>query len=213
MGGFARRQPRTGRYDIGAAVLGNPDLSVLWRGFELAKLSENEVRAAAREIRCLCLDVDGVMTDGRLYTDERGEVTRAFHIHDGLAIKLFGDLIGEVVIISGKASGATRARAAELGIRKLALGTRDKLADLCAMCDEMKLTPRQVAAIGDDLPDLPVLRACGVAIAPANAVAEVRAAAHLVTVRAGGDGAVREAIELLLRGAGRWGEAVARFGG
>lgn len=165
------------------------------------------------DIRCLCLDVDGVLTDGRLYYDEDGRVSRAFHIHDGLAIQLFRQAIGEVLLISGKESGATRRRADGLGITHVRLGSRDKLADARHVVKTMGLGLEHLAAMGDDLPDLPLLRACAYAIAPANAVAEVRAAARFVTQRSGGDGAVREAVEHLCRAAGRWDQIAARFGG
>lgn len=167
--------------------------------------------AAIDRIRCLCLDVDGVLTDGRLHMDESGRVARAYDIQDGLAIQLFARHMGEAIIISGKGGESIRARARELGIRHVALDSRDKLADLNSIVRELKLDLTHVAAIGDDLPDLPVLRACGYPIAPANAVPEVRAVATLVTQRAGGFGAVREAVEHLLRFAGHWQQVMQRF--
>jgi 3-deoxy-D-manno-octulosonate 8-phosphate phosphatase (KDO 8-P phosphatase) len=162
-------------------------------------------------IRCLCLDVDGVLTDGRLFVDEDGRVTRAYHIQDGLAIKAFRELVGEVVIVSGKGGGSIAHRAAELGIRHVAENSRDKLADLTRLLGPLGIELNAVAAMGDDLPDLPVLTRCGYPIAVANAVDEVRAAAKLVTVRRGGEGAVREAIEALLRADGLWDRTVESY--
>jgi 3-deoxy-D-manno-octulosonate 8-phosphate phosphatase (KDO 8-P phosphatase) len=167
---------------------------------------------AMSDIRCLCLDVDGVLTDGRLYVDDDGRTTRAFHIHDGLALRAFQQLGGVVVICTGKRSGAVAARARELEIEHVIQGSADKLADLQAWLDQHGLRLEQVAAVGDDLPDLPVLQRCGLPIAVANAVDEVKAAARYVTQRAGGDGAVREAVEYILRSSGRWNEVLAQFG-
>ena len=160
------------------------------------------------EIRCLCLDVDGVLTDGRVYIGDDGQPMRAFHIHDGFAIRAFQQVGGTVVIITGKRSNAVRVRADELGIQYCVQGSEDKLADLLRLLPKIGVELEQVAAVGDDLPDLPVLRRCGFPIAVANAVAEVKAAAQLITKRRGGEGAVREAVEHLLRNDGRWNEIV-----
>ena len=165
------------------------------------------------DIRCLCLDVDGVLTDGRVYVDEDGRPLRAFHIHDGLAIHWFQRLVGPVVIITGKTSQGVAARARELDVRHLIQGSTDKLADLQQLLSRLDLRLEQVAAIGDDLLDLPVLKRCGFPIAVANAVDEVKAAARLVTQRPGGHGAVREAVEYLLREAGRWQDVTDHYAG
>ncbi|TWT41276.1 3-deoxy-D-manno-octulosonate 8-phosphate phosphatase KdsC [Phycisphaerae bacterium RAS1] len=163
------------------------------------------------DIRCLCLDVDGVLTDGRIYYDSDGRDMRGFNTQDGLAIDVFRKSGGEVVIISGKKGRSSEQRAADLHIRHCVVGSPDKLADLTRILAELSLRLEQVAAIGDDLPDLGVLRACGFPIAVANAVVEVKAAARYVTHRPGGHGAVREAVEMLLRRDGRWHAVVQRF--
>jgi 3-deoxy-D-manno-octulosonate 8-phosphate phosphatase (KDO 8-P phosphatase) len=165
------------------------------------------------DIRCVVFDVDGVLTDGRLYYGERHEPLRAFHVHDGFAIHWLARLDLTPVILTGKSSTGVEARAAELGIPHVIQGSRDKLADLKALLSRLGLELEQVAMIGDDLPDLPVLRACGYAIAVANAVPEVKAVARHVTEKAGGEGAVREALEHLLRGDGRWERVLAHYGG
>lgn len=162
-------------------------------------------------IRCLCLDVDGVMTDGRLIVDNDGHAARAFHAQDGLALHWWQRLGGTVIICTGKESACVAARARELGIEHVIQGSQDKLADLQAKLTELDIELDEVAMVGDDLPDLPVLRKCGYPIAVANAVAEVRAVARLVTTRPGGAGAVRDAIEGLLRPTGRWAEVVAHY--
>lgn len=162
-------------------------------------------------IRCLVLDVDGVLTDGRLWYGIGAEPLRAFHIHDGLAIQCFQWTLGEVVILTAKRSEAVRMRAEELGIHHVIQGSRDKWADLERLLGELDLTPDQVAAMGDDLPDLPVLRRVGYPIAPANAASEVQAAARFITTRSGGHGAVREAVEHLLRESGHWDAVLNRY--
>jgi 3-deoxy-D-manno-octulosonate 8-phosphate phosphatase (KDO 8-P phosphatase) len=163
-------------------------------------------------VRCLCLDVDGVLTDGRILIDEQGRPLRAFDVQDGLAIEWFQRLGGVVAIVTGKRSAGVEKRAAELGIRHVIQGSRDKLADVTSLVwGELGIGLEQTAAIGDDLPDLPVLRRCGYPMAVANAAAEVRAAARYVTARCGGHGAVREAIEHLLELEGKWAQVVAQY--
>jgi len=157
------------------------------------------------------MDVDGVLTDGRLLYGDSGEALRAFHVHDGLAIEWFQRLGGIAVILTGKSGRAIAARAAELGIRHVVQGSRNKRHDLLALLEKIGVGAEETAVIGDDLPDLPAMQACGYPIAVANAAPEVRAAARYVTRRAGGDGAVREAIEHLLAAAGRWDEVVAHY--
>lgn len=162
-------------------------------------------------IRCLVLDVDGVLTDGGLHTDDTGRQSRRFHVHDGFALHWFQRLGGVVILCSGKTSDAVAARARELKIEQVIQGSRDKVADLGALLTRLGLRWEQVAMIGDDLPDLPVLRVCGYPIAVANAVEEVKSAARLVTFRTGGQGAVREAVEYLIRADGRWDEVIAHY--
>lgn len=180
-------------------------------------MSEPEFRfdywnGRSREIRCLILDVDGVLTDGKLIYDNDGHCSRMFDIQDGFAIRLFREFVGPVAIISGKESAATRARAKELGIEQLRLGSKDKAADLADVLATLDCDASETAAMGDDWPDLPMLTKVGLAIAPANAAREVCEAVHWVTKKRGGDGAVREAIERILRGRGLWQEALARYG-
>lgn len=164
------------------------------------------------DIRCLCLDCDGVLTDGRIYTHADGRSSRAFHVHDGFAIRCFQRTGGDVIILSGKDSPAVAARAEELGVSRVIQGSTDKLADLQAALADLSITLPEVAMIGDDLPDLPVLARCGFPIAVANAVPEVKAAARYVTQRPGGHGAVREAVEHLLRASGRWNGILEHYG-
>ncbi len=160
------------------------------------------------DIRYLLLDVDGVLTDGTLLYGRLAEPLRSFHIHDGLAIEWFQRLGGQVIIVTAKRSDAVEQRARELGVRHVVQASRNKRRDAERVLSALHASWQQVAAIGDDLPDLPVLRACDYPMAPANAVAEVRQAARYVTTAPGGHGAVREAIEHLLRQTGRWKEVL-----
>jgi len=164
------------------------------------------------DIRCLCLDVDGVLTDGSIITDEEGHSLRRFHVHDGFALRWWQQLGGIVLLCSGKLSPAVSARARELGIERVIQGSADKVRDVERELQQLGLTWAQVAAVGDDLPDIPVLRRCALPIAVADAVEEVKAIARLVTSRPGGRGAVREALEYILRDNGRWAELLAHYG-
>lgn len=157
------------------------------------------LRRKARRIRLLLMDVDGVLTDGLIYLDGEGREVKAFHIHDGLGLVHLQSAGVRVGLISGRASRAAGQRAKELGITEVHQGVDDKVKCYEALCRRWRLTDPDVAMMGDDLNDLPLLTRVGLALAPADAVAEVRAAADYVTRRAAGRGAVREAADLLLR--------------
>ena len=160
-------------------------------------------------IQLLVLDVDGVLTDGRVVYSDAGHEIKSFHVRDGSGIKYWRQSGRRVAILSGRSSPAVTRRAAELGIDPVVQGADEKLPALRRILSETGFRLEQVCAVGDDLPDLPVLTRCGLAVAPANAAAEVLAAAHFVTKAPGGHGAVREAIEWLMRGQGTWGPVVA----
>ncbi|MEE2720153.1 MAG: HAD hydrolase family protein [Planctomycetota bacterium] len=162
-------------------------------------------------IRLLCLDVDGVMTDGRIVYDEHGVESKRFHVRDGLAIKLWRDAGHEVAIISSRSSEAVTRRAAELGVQHVHQGCRDKLTALESVSSATGIDLRHAAAMGDDLPDLPMLHAVALPIAVADAATEVRTAAALVTDTPGGHGAVREVIETLLQAQGCWDDLLSRW--
>jgi 3-deoxy-D-manno-octulosonate 8-phosphate phosphatase (KDO 8-P phosphatase) len=162
-------------------------------------------------IAMLVLDVDGVLTDGRVvYTDQGAEI-KAFHVRDGSGLKLWTRLGRQAGIITGRSSLIVERRAQELGIQAVIQGVDDKKAALVRMIAEVGVTLDQVGVIGDDLPDLPMLRACGLAAAVADACAEAKEDADYVTQAAGGRGAVREVIELILRAQGEWQSIVARY--
>ena len=158
----------------------------------------------ASRIRLLVLDVDGVLTDGGLFYGASGEETKRFHVHDGLALVAARKAGLQVTVLSSRASAAVTRRLTELGVSEVHQGVADKAGALEALCERLGLRAAEVAMMGDDLPDLPAMRWVGLALAPANAVAEVKRAAHWVARRRGGDGAVREAVELLLKARRAW---------
>lgn len=155
-------------------------------------------------VRAAIFDVDGVLTDGRIYVGEHGETVKAFSTLDGHGLKLLRQGGIEPLVISGRDSPALRRRVADLGLLHAAYGAGDKLAAAQSMFDAIGLAWDDVAVIGDDWPDLPLLQRAAFACAPANAHAEVKAAAHHVTAAAGGHGAAREFCDLLLMAAGRY---------
>jgi 3-deoxy-D-manno-octulosonate 8-phosphate phosphatase (KDO 8-P phosphatase) len=162
-----------------------------------------DVAGRARSIRLAIFDVDGVMTDGTLYIGEHGEAFKAFNILDGHGMKMLQGAGIATAIISGRSSEAVARRAAELGIEHVVQGSHDKVAAFEALIATLDLTADQCSFVGDDLPDLPVMRLCGLAVAVANAAEPVKSAAHYVTRAAGGRGAVREFCELVLDAQGQ----------
>ena len=152
----------------------------------------------ARGIRLLVLDVDGVLTDGGLYVGTDGETIKRFHVHDGAGIKAVQQAGIQVAIVSARNSAAVTCRAAELKVAHVMQGETDKGDALKRLTQQLDVPHAAVAAMGDDLGDLPMLGAAGLAVAVANARPEVKDAADLVTHAAGGAGAVREVCDLLL---------------
>lgn len=167
--------------------------------------------ARARRIRLAAFDVDGVLTDGTVWIDDAGRELKGFNILDGLGLKMLAGGGVLLAIITGRRSKALEARAAELGIGLLRQGVEDKLAAFAELLAGLGLEPAEASYMGDDLPDLPVLRRCGLAISVPNAPPLVRSHAQLVTVAAGGRGAVREACERILHAQGRLDAAQAAF--
>lgn len=154
--------------------------------------------ARARRIRLLVLDVDGVLTDGRLYLSASGEELKVFHVRDGAGLVAVRRAGIDVAIVSGRDSAAVTRRAAELGIERVLQGVADKGAALDSLLTELGVAAHEVACVGDDSPDLPMLQRAGLAIGVADAHPAVREVVHWVTPSPGGRGAVREACDLLL---------------
>jgi len=163
-----------------------------------------ELLLQAQGVRVAFFDVDGVLTDGGLYLSEQGESLKRFHILDGLGLKLLQRAGITPAVITGRDSAPLRARLAALGVEHVHFGTEDKAPAAQKTLQVLGLEWTQAAAIGDDWPDLPVLRRCALAAAPANAHAEVKAVAHHVTAATGGNGAAREFCDLLLVASGRY---------
>jgi YrbI family 3-deoxy-D-manno-octulosonate 8-phosphate phosphatase len=174
-----------------------------------AKTTELERRLA--RVQLLLLDVDGVLTDGGVTWNNQGIELKTFHIRDGLGLKLWQRAGCRAGIVTGRSSHVVQLRAEELGIGIVRQGVDDKLATTEAILADGGLSWEETAFIGDDLPDLPVIARCGVGIAVADACAEVRAAAALVTTLPGGKGAVREAIERMLKARSGWEAITARY--
>lgn len=164
-------------------------------------------------IRLLLLDVDGVMTDGRITFDDHGVETKSFDVKDGHGIKLLQRAGIQVGIITGRQSRVVEVRARELGIEILFQGVRDKLVPYRELLDSLSLQDQQIAYVGDDVVDLPILRRVGFAATVADAVADVKPLVHYVTVRPGGRGAVREICDLILKETGCWPGVTARYFG
>lgn len=162
-------------------------------------------------IRLILSDVDGVMTDGLVVFDNQGIEAKRFHIRDGLGIRLWQRAGYRFGLVTGRTSQIVRLRAGELGIDIVRQGIEEKLPTAMGIVAELHLDLEQVCFIGDDLPDIPLLHAAGLGVAVADAADEVRQTAHHTTRLAGGHGAVRETVELILKQQNRWHDLIQRF--
>ena len=163
------------------------------------------------QIKLLILDVDGVMTDGRIIFDSNGIESKFFNVKDGHGIKMLQRSGIEIGIISGRESQVVANRAVELGINQVYQKSLDKLVPYRQMLEATGVTDQQVAFMGDDVIDIPLLKRVGFAAAPADAVAEVLPFAHFVAKNRGGWGAVRELADLILKAQGKWEAITARY--
>jgi 3-deoxy-D-manno-octulosonate 8-phosphate phosphatase (KDO 8-P phosphatase) len=164
-----------------------------------------------QSVRLILSDVDGVLTDGGISYDNQGIEIKKFHVRDGLGIKLWQQAGHKFGVLTARNSHIVKVRASELGVAIIRQGFTDKLPVAMQIIEENQLKPENVCYIGDDLPDLPVIRSVGLGVAVANAVNEVRSAAHYTTKTQGGQGAVRELIELILTTQKRWSELLAQY--
>ena len=174
-------------------------------------LSIQEVHDRARRLRLLLLDVDGVLTDGTVSIDSAGGEAKAFSIRDGAAIVWAGREGLEIGLLSGRPSGATTRRAAELGLRIVYQAGPDKIRTYHELLSTHGYTDAEIGYMGDDLLDLPIIGRAGLSAAPADAVDEVRATVDWVSRFGGGRGAVRELLEVVLRAQGKWDRILQRF--
>jgi 3-deoxy-D-manno-octulosonate 8-phosphate phosphatase (KDO 8-P phosphatase) len=163
-------------------------------------------------IAWLVLDVDGVLTDGGIVYGTGGLEVKQFHVRDGSGLKCWRLAGKRAALITGRRSSVVEVRAAELGIDPVVQGASPKGPAYGQLLKDAALDPSAVCCVGDDLPDLPLLRRCGLAVAVADACADLRAVAHYVTRTPGGKGAVREVIELILRCQGEWPRLVEQAG-
>lgn len=163
------------------------------------------------KLELMVLDVDGVLTDGRITLAESGEEIKSFHARDGAGMKYWQRVGGRLAIITGRGSPAVTRRAEELGVAAVRLDAKVKLPVYREVLAELGVSEDRTVVIGDDLTDLPLLRSCAFSAAPVDAADEVRAAADYVCTARGGAGCVREVIEHVLKRAGKWERILARY--
>jgi 3-deoxy-D-manno-octulosonate 8-phosphate phosphatase (KDO 8-P phosphatase) len=178
-----------------------------------AGLSSEEVCARAGRVRLAAFDVDGTLTDGRLWFDGDGRESKAYHIHDGLGLKLLQDHGVEVAFITARESPSARARGRDLGIRHVFTAVKDKRECLVALCAKLGVAMEATAWMGDDLADLCLFAHVGLAVAPANRPAWLDGHVHWTTAARGGEGAVRELCDLILEQQGHRKTLLGRYGG
>ena len=163
------------------------------------------------QIKLLILDVDGVLTDGGIIIHSDGTESKRFHVMDGHRITMWQRTGGIVAIISGRQTPATQIRADQLRIEHVMQDCKQKLPAFEQLLEKLHLKPEQVACIGDDVMDIPLVRRAGFGVAVANAAEELKACARYITSRQGGDGAVAEVVDYLLKTAGKWDQAMERY--
>ena len=166
---------------------------------------------SCQAIELILSDVDGVLTNGSIIFDNEGIETKRFHIRDGLGIKLWQRSGGKFGLITGRSSHIVNVRATELGINVVRHGIEQKVIALREIAGELKLAPEQICYIGDDLPDLAAVKLAGLGVAVADACPELRQSADYVTSLPGGQGAVRETIELILKSQQRWEDLLQQY--
>jgi 3-deoxy-D-manno-octulosonate 8-phosphate phosphatase (KDO 8-P phosphatase) len=164
-----------------------------------------------KQLRLLVLDVDGVMTDGRIILSASGEETKSFCVKDGSGMKFWKRLGGSLAIITGRESEIVNHRAGELGVDEVRQNRKDKLPALQDVFSATGIGPEATAVIGDDLADLPMMHVCAFSACPSDAVEEVRRQADFVCRAAGGRGVVREVVEHILKRAGSWPKVMERY--
>jgi 3-deoxy-D-manno-octulosonate 8-phosphate phosphatase (KDO 8-P phosphatase) len=169
------------------------------------------IERRASHIKLLLMDCDGVLTDGRLWLTQDGEEQKAFNTHDGLGLSLWHQAGLQSGIISGRTSQAVTRRAGALGIEFVRQGDPHKIEAFEQVLRQAGVAENEVAFVGDDLTDIPIMQRAEFAVAVADAVAETRSVAHYVTRAKGGQGAVREVVEIILKAQGRWNDIVDEY--
>lgn len=174
-------------------------------------MMNKEIVEQARRIKLLITDIDGVMTDGRIVYSIYGDELKFFDVTDGFGISLLNKAGIKTVIITAKKSRIVKMRGRDLKISKVYAGFLDKLIPFNDVLKRFKVSPEEICFIGDDLMDLPVLKKVGLAVSVPNALEDVKAAAHYITSRPGGHGAVREICDLILKSQDKWDQVTARY--
>lgn len=177
----------------------------------MKSLAKPSTAQRVRKIKILVLDVDGVLTDGRIIMDDRGRETKFFDVRDGHGLKMLMRTGIEVVFLTGRKSRVVEHRARELGVTEVYQGALNKVEVFETLLERKGLKASEAAYAGDDIVDVPVLRRAGFSVAVVNAVSEAKRAAHYVTKKRGGRGAVREVCEVILKGQGKWGDIKKRY--
>jgi 3-deoxy-D-manno-octulosonate 8-phosphate phosphatase (KDO 8-P phosphatase) len=172
---------------------------------------EDAIEKRAACIRLLLMDCDGDLTDGRLWLLENDDEQKSFNVKDGLGLHLFHRAGLQTGIISGRVSSAVERRARELGVEFIRQGEPDKIKVFGELLAQAGVTESEVAFIGDDLSDIPIMQRSEFAVAVADAAEETRSIAHYVTRASGGQGAVREVVEIILKAQGRWSDLVREY--
>ena len=167
--------------------------------------------ADLKSIKLVCFDVDGVLTDGRVIIDDAGREMKFFHSRDGHGLKMLMRAGLKLAIITGRKSQVVEKRMQELGIAEVHQGVTDKLIVYNELLKRFNLSPHETAMAGDGIVDLPVMRRCGLALAPADAAPEVLAVAHFITPLNGGRGSARQMVEYILKGQGLWESVIAKY--
>ena len=174
-------------------------------------MTSSEIEQRAARVKLLLMDCDGVLTDGRIWIFENGEEQKGFHTRDGLGIDLLHRAGLRSGIISGRTSSAVETRAHTLGMSFIVQGHENKVQAFADVLDRASVSTAEVAYIGDDLNDIPLIAQSGFGVAVADAAPEAREHAHYVTKALGGFGAVREVVELILKSQGRWNDLIKGF--
>jgi 3-deoxy-D-manno-octulosonate 8-phosphate phosphatase (KDO 8-P phosphatase) len=175
------------------------------------EVTDERLLEKIRKVKLLILDVDGVMTDGRIIIDDAGQESKQFDVKDGHGLKILMRYNVDVVLLTGRRSHVVEHRAADLGITEVHQGIWNKLEVFREILRRRNLTPEETAYVGDDVVDIPLLKRVGFAVTIADAVPEARQAADYVTRHRGGRGAVREVCEVILKAQERWAEVAARY--
>ncbi len=172
---------------------------------------QSSIESRAKQIKLLLMDCDGVLTDGRIWLTEAGSEQKSFNVHDGLGLELWHRAGLRSGIITGRRSEVVERRARELKIRFVQQGVAEKLRAYEEIISEAAVAESEVAFIGDDVNDIPLILRAGLAVAVADATGDTKAVAHYVTGAKGGRGAIRETVELILKSQGRWSELIEQY--